>query len=348
MVLFFMVPSPSRAEPNAVESRIIEAFEAGRLDGLHSVLVTLGGETFAEVHFPGADESWGTALGVRQHGPETLHDLRSVTKSIVGLLYGIALAEGAVPGPDASLMAHFPEYPDLAADAQRQAITIGDVLTMQMGTEWNEDLPYTDRRNSEIAMELADDRYRFVLERPIVSEPGKSWNYSGGATAILARLIAKGTGKPIDEYAAETLFAPLGIADFEWVRGSDGEPSAASGLRLTIRDLAKIGQMVANGGAFGGRQIVPADWLEAMSSPQTTLASGLRYGYHWFLSNQGTPPNWVAGFGNGGQRLTVQPQHDLVFAFFAGNYNDPDAWRIPVVVIEDILIPALKAEIEGE
>ena len=229
-----------------------------------------------------------------------------MSKSVVSLLYGIALSEGLVPAPGDQLLAAFPEYADLPSDSHRDAINIEDVPTMRMGTEWNESLPYTDPRNSEIAMELAPDRYRFVLDRPMVEEPGTVWTYSGGATAILARLIAKGTGKPIDAYAAEKLFAPLGINEFEWVRGGGGEPSAASGLRLKLRDPAKIGRMIAKGGSHDGKQVVPAEWLQATFTPQVTL-QGLRYGYHWYLAGQGDPPIWMSGFGNGGQRLTVQP-----------------------------------------
>src|SRR5205807_491308 len=84
-----------------------------------------------------------------------LHDLRSATKSIVGLLYGIALAAGKVPAPDQKLLAQFPEYPDLAGDPRRAAWTVGHVLTMTLGTEWDEQLSYTDPRNSETAMDGA-------------------------------------------------------------------------------------------------------------------------------------------------------------------------------------------------
>jgi len=96
-------------------------------------------------------------------------------------------------------------------------------LSMQMATEWSEDLPYTDPRNSEIAMEMAADRYRYFLDRPMVGEPGGGWTYNGGATSVIAGLIAKGVGKPIDVYACETLFATLGIERFEWFVGSDAD-----------------------------------------------------------------------------------------------------------------------------
>src|SRR5262249_3781630 len=156
-------------------------------------------------------------------GAETLHDLRSVTKSIVGLLYGIALERGLVPPPEAPLLPSFPEYPDLAADPQRMRLTVGHALPMTLGLAWDEiDRPYTDPANSEIAMENAADRYRFVLERPIVAEPGTRWTYSGGAVALIGALIARGAGKPLPEFAREALFEPLGISAFDWAAGQDG------------------------------------------------------------------------------------------------------------------------------
>ncbi len=140
------------------------------------------------------------------------------------------------------------------------------------------------------------------------------------------------------------LFKPLGIEDFEWVRGTDNTPSAASGLRLNIHDLVKIGKLINQNGAFNGKQIVPSDWLKLSFTPYSSLNSGLRYGYFWWLAPWGEPPAWVAGFGNGGQRLTVQPKHNLIVAIFAGNYNQPDAWELPVKIIEELLVPTLKSK----
>src|SRR5262249_23086267 len=146
-------------------------------------------------------------LGTIRFDQETLHDLRSVTKSVVGLLYGIALATKRVPPPDAQLLDHFPEYPDLARDSVRQSLTVQHALTMTLGIEWDElTIPYSDMRNSEVAMNHAADRYRYVLERPIATQPGENWSYNGGATALLAGLISKGTGQSLQQFAQEALF----------------------------------------------------------------------------------------------------------------------------------------------
>jgi len=341
-MLIALVPGQGMAGEPALAEKLRRAFADGELPGLHSALIIHRGRTLAEVHFPGNDQRWGAPLGVRQHGPETLHDLRSVTKSIVSLIYGIALSEGLVPPVDDVLLDHFPAYADLAGDPARRRILVRHALSMKMGTEWNENLPYTDPRNSEIAMEMAADRYRFILDRPIVAEPGSQWNYSGGATALIARLIAQGTGRPIDAYARERLFAPLGITDFEWVKGADGEPSAASGLRMNIHDLAKIGLMIQDRGRFAGKQVVPEDWLSAAFKPRADLQGGLRYGFFWWLHPAGDPPLGVGAFGNGGQRLSIGFESGLTVVVLAGNYNDPAAWRIPVKVITDFAVPAIK------
>ena len=335
--------SLARAQATPVlNDALIEAVEAGRLSGLHAVIVRYEGETIAEAYFPGEDERWGQALGRRDHGAQSLHDIRSVTKSVVGLLYGIALAEGKVPPPEASLLDQFPDHADLAADPERRAMTVGHALSMKMGTEWKEELPYSDPRNSEIAMELAEDRYRFALDRPMVSKPGAHWTYNGGAVALVGKIIADGTGMDLEAYAADVLFGPLGIDTFEWVRGDDGVPSAASGLRLTAPGLARLGDLIVQNGRWEGRQIVPAEWLAASFAPQADAADRLRYGYLWWLAGWGDPPAWVAGFGNGGQRLTVQPGIDLVIVVLAGNYNDPDAWQVPVRILEDIVSPEIR------
>ena len=162
------------------------ARQAGSLPNVHGVVAVRGGRIVFERYLAGLDAARARPLGVVRFGPDTLHDMRSVTKSIVGLLYGIALAAGKVPAPEANLLAQFPEYPDLTGDPARQVLTVAHALTMTLGTEWDElTIPYTDPRNSEIAMDRADDRCRYVLERQVIEPPGLHWTYNGGTTAVL-------------------------------------------------------------------------------------------------------------------------------------------------------------------
>jgi CubicO group peptidase (beta-lactamase class C family) len=327
------------------------ARQAGTLPNLHGIVAMRGDRILFERYFAGPDAGLGKPLGVVRFGPETLHDLRSVTKSIVGLLYGIALAAGHVPAPEAYLLEQFPEYPALVDEPARRALTVRHALTMTLGTEWDEfTFPYSDLRNSEIAMDRAPDRCRYVLERPVVGPPGVRWTYNGGATALLGRLIAKGTKRPLHEFARAALFEPLQITRTEWHQGTDGEVKAASGLRMTPRDLARIGVMVLGGGQWNGRQVIPAEWLAACFTPAVPMPDGHHYGYQWYL---GTVPKddgasgvrreqTISAMGNGGQRLFLLPRQELVVAVTAGNYDMPDGWRPPMVVLRDLLVPALE------
>lgn len=323
---------------------------SGLLGGLHAVLVSRNDRLVLEHYYQGADNAWGKPLGTVAFGPDTLHDLRSVTKSIVGLLYGIALDRGLVPPPDASLLAQFPEYPDLAADPARSRLTIENVLTMTMGFAWDEQRPYTDPANSEIAMEKAPDRYRYVLDRPIVAAPGARWIYSGGAVALIGALIARGSGMTLPEFARQALFAPLGIEQIGWAEGGDGVASAASGLRLRPRDLLRIGALVLAHGQRDERQIMSRHWLDAAIKPAISTSGGnlvdIDYGYLWYLGKGITPAltgarRWIAGFGNGGQRLWLMPDAGLAVAILCGNYDAPDQWVTPIRVWREIVLANL-------
>lgn len=303
---WLVAPAGEAGFDPGLERKLLAGIESGLIRDVHSVLVYRAGKLVLEHYREAQDESWGMPLGSVAFDAGTLHDLRSVTKSVVSLLYGIALDRGLVPPPDAPLMAQFPDYPDLAADPARAGLTIGHALTMTLGLEWDEYRSYADPLNSEIAMEVAPDRYRFVLERKVVEAPGSRWVYSGGATALVGAIIERGTGRRIDDFAREVLFEPLGISHFEWLSGQDGVASPASGLRLNARDLLRIGRLVLDGGVAGDRRIVSKTWIETSLTPTATTDDGLAYGCFWFLGEApalGAARPWAAGFGNGGQRL---------------------------------------------
>jgi CubicO group peptidase (beta-lactamase class C family) len=367
---FFMTQSMRLAAAAGVDWQPISPSEAGftadlgvlldkavtekRVWNLHGVVIIRNGRLVLERYFEGEDNARGRPLGNLVFKPDMLHDLRSVSKSIVGLLYGIALADGKVSPPESPLLASFPEYADLAADPARNRWTIYNALTMTLGTDWDEvSVPYSDPTNSEIAMDMAPDRYRFVLGGPIVMQPGERWIYNGGATALLARIIEQGAGKPIHEFARESLFDPLGISPTEWFTDRRGEAIAASGLRMTPRDLARIGLMMLNGGVWGERRVVPAEWIERSTSPMFDVDEIRHYGYQWysgkFAFTVTTGPRWArsriehfwGAFGNGGQRLFVFPGLDLVVAITAGNYDTQDQWLPPTRVIREVVLPAV-------
>lgn len=337
-----------------IGTRFSEALAERSISNVHGLVVWRDGRTLFERYLEGVDWLRSRPLGTVLFDANTLHDLRSISKSIVALLYGIALSQGCVPAPEESLLDAFREFPDLARDARRRAWTVHHALTMTLGLDWDEDsAPYTDPANSEIAMDLAADRYRYVLSLPVVLEPGNRFNYCGGATALIARLITMGSGKPLDQFANESLFEPLGIERTEWLRDRKGEPYAASGLRMSPRDLARVGVMMLAGGKYGGRQVVPEGWIARCTTPMIAIDESRSYGYHWYFARHAflvpqaarwdrsrLEPVWGA-VGNGGQGLYIYPNLGVVVAITGGNYDRPERAVTPARVLREIVLPAI-------
>jgi CubicO group peptidase (beta-lactamase class C family) len=329
--------TPLKAADSDALPGIRARIASGEFPSVHSVIVVKDGATLAEWYFEGQDEIRGRSQGRVKFGPDTLHDIRSATKSIVSLLFGIAVEERAIPSLDAPVLDYFPEYRDLQTP-ERRAIRLRDLLTMTSGLHWDEDThPYTDSRNSETAMDLARDRLRFVLSQKLEARPGTRWRYSGGDVAVIAAVLERATKRTLADYAREKLFTPLGINRFEWLQDARGTYLAASGLRMLPRDMAVIGQMMLDGGAYRGRQIVARDWVAASTTQHSVLDTapgcGTAYGYFWWLG-PACPADvaWYAAIGNGGQRIFVVPGNRLVIVVTAGLYNKPEQRRVREIV----------------
>jgi CubicO group peptidase (beta-lactamase class C family) len=312
-------------------------------DNVHAVLIERDGRLVYEEYFSGKDQRRGRPLGVVTFTRDTLHDLRSVTKSVMSALVGVASASGAIPSLDAPLLDYFPEYTDLQAP-ERRRITIRHALTMSAGLEWNEDLPYTDPKNDEIVMDGSPDPVRYVLGRPIVAAPGTIWRYSGGTTEVLGAILQRATKQSLTDYARTVLFSPLGIADFEWI-GSGAMPSAASGLRLRPRDLARFGSLYLHDGQWNGRQVLPRTWVRESTERRLTFPGqeARGYGYQWWHTCYATPSGIVeapTAVGNGMQRIFVLRAQRTVVTVLSGRYNDRSI-NPPERLLLDFILPAL-------
>ncbi len=329
--------SRSSMSPKALEAlhtRIL----SGDYRGIHGIVVTRVGHNIAEWYFTGDDQHRGAPAGRVTFTASTLHDLRSVTKTVVSLLVGVATGEGRLKSLDEPVLDFFPEYRELRTP-ERMKIRLRDLLSMTAGLAWDEDtFPYSDTRNSETAMDLAPDAIRYALEQKIVSSPGSEFRYSGGNVALIAEVLRRTTERSLDMYAEEKLFRPLGITQYEWYKDRLGRPIAASGLRLRPIDMAKIGELLLDHGRFNTRQIVPATWITAMSTPRVALGPGpcaTQYGYFTWISPGCTfdpPAPWFGAIGNGGQRIWVVPSRRLVVVLTEGLYDRRDS-RNPDAVL---------------
>ena len=256
------------------------------------------------------------------HDASTLFDVRSVTKSFISALLGIALAEQKIVNLDRTIFSYFPEYKDDPIDPRKAAITIQDLLTMRSGIAWDE----ADEFESLYA---SDNWIQYVLSRPMAHPPGQVFSYNSGASHILSELIHRVTGRHVLEFAHERLFSPLGIYRIDWETDPMDIPIGFAGLSLTARDLAKLGLLYMNQGLWDRTQILAPDYVRASTTDWSSggFPEEAQYGYHWWVLASGSHPAFFAA-GYGGQYLWVVPDLDLIAVVTA------EPW-LPVALIKD-------------
>ena len=311
---------------------------------IHGVVVARHGQIAFERYYAGNDEHWGVPIGRVRFTPDVKHDLRSITKSVTSLLVGIAASEGRFPPLDSSVYDYFPEHRSLRTP-DKAALTFRHLLMMAAGLDWDENLPYTHPRNSEIQMLNSSDPVGFVLKQPMRNPPGTAFSYNGGATTVLGAALERATRSRIEDFARDRLFKPLGISDTEWVRMPNGMTSTASGLRLRPRDTAKLGKLLLAQGNWNGRQVVPAAWIAESTQPRLDVDFFFKYGYQWWSATSrmaGRAYPWTAGVGWGGQRLFAQPDLDLVVMVSAGHYGEALQNVIPLAIYTQFVLPAVR------
>ena len=333
-------------------SEMTAAIQAGQWGNVHALLVVHDGQTVYEEYFSGDDERLGHALGHVSFDADSLHDVRSISKTVTATLIGIALSRGEIPSLGTPIAELLPAYSQLLTGAKAR-ITLRHVLTMSAGLAWDEEsVSYRDERNDENRLSSSADPVAFVLGRELVSEPGEVFNYSGGLTHVLAAVLEEAVGHGIERYAAERLFRPLGIERWEWMDSGNARPSAFSGVRLRARDAANLGRLYLAGGLWEGRQLIAGEWIEEATStwirypddetPAFVLAGG--YGYQWWTNRYATPKGELSvatAIGNGEQRIIVVPELSLVVVVFGGFYNESDDAWTPEHLLMRYILPSL-------
>ena len=315
---------------------------------VHSVVVIRHGKLVFEQYFPGYDQPWGQTDGQYEFTATTKHDMRSASKSVVSLLVGIAIDRKLIAGVDEPVLKFFP---DAAAVKQPgwDAITLRHLLTMSSGIKWDEALAWTDPKNDGPHLTFEADPIGYVLAKPIAAPPDALWTYNGGGTELLGNILERVSGKPLEAFARETLFQPLGITDVEWKPYRNGKIAAAAGLRLRPRDAAKIGQLVLNRGQWHGQQVVAADWIAQSITPRFQavgyFGGTLFYGYQWWMGRSlagNREIKWVAAFGWGGQRIFIVPELDLVMMTTTAQYGQPKEGGAAIDILSNIVIPSVR------
>ena len=298
-----------------VTQRLDLALDAGeRYDKLvKSVVVTVDGQLVYERY--SADS-----------GPEVTHNVYSVTKSVMSMLIGIAIDDGAIAGVDQTLAQLLPSYVPIMAPGVGQ-VTLEQVLTMTGGI--------LDDDTADTSFIDVPDWVTDILSTPLKQPAGTGFAYSSRGSHLLAAILAQATGQPVLDFAREKLFDPMGIATepadqshvpisdlpaydrapgFGWSTDPQGLNLGFSDLKITAPDMIKLGQLYLDGGQWQGQQLVPAAWVATSTTNQLTDGDpNSGYGYQWWVFDSGGHPSFAA-MGHAGQMIHVVPDLGLVVA----------------------------------
>lgn len=314
---------------------------------VHAVVIVRHGKLVFEQYFAGPDERWLEA-GLYDHDATTKHDMRSASKSVISLLVGTAIDRKLIASAEEPVVKFFPEYSAVKSAGWDQ-ITIRHLLTMSSGVQWDENRAWADPKNDEPHLSNEADPIRYILSKPIAKPPDTEWTYNGGGTDLLGNILERVSGKPLEAFAREALFEPLGISDWEWMKYGNGKAASAIGLRVRPRDAAKIGQMVLNRGTWSGKPIVAPEWIDQSVRPRFQAIgyfSGIMfYGQQWWLGRsiaREREVKWIAAQGSGGQRLFIVPDRDLVVMTNSGRYFQPRQGDGALDMMANYILPSVR------
>ncbi|MEX0769653.1 MAG: serine hydrolase [Balneolaceae bacterium] len=272
--------------------------EARSIGTVNSLLIETGDDRIVESYFRG--------MSVNRDA-----NIKSASKSILSLLVGIALDEGFLESIDQTLGDFFPDYFDSNPDSLKESITLKQMLTMRTGLET------TSSRNYGRWV-ISDNWVRFVLDQPIVEDPGGRMVYSTGTSHLISVILTRETGMSTREFANRYLFGPMDIRVGGWDRDPQGYYMGGNNMALRPADMAKIGRMVMNLGEYNGTRIVSREWLlDSFKIYTRSNYNSYKYGYMWWRDRV-ADYYVIFAWGNGGQYIMMLPELDTVVAITSG------------------------------
>jgi CubicO group peptidase (beta-lactamase class C family) len=307
----------SRAPVEAMERSV----ESGEFVKIGSVLLAKNGKLIYERYFDDL-------------GRSAPRNTRSATKTITGMLVGIAIDHGHLSGVDAPVLQFFPDkLPLQYPDPRKERITVEDFLTMSSLLECDDNNEFS--RGNEERMYPIEDWIRFTLDLPIRGFPawsprpeaspyGRSFSYCTAGSVTLGAVLERATGMPVPEFAQRHLFGPLGIESAEWELIPTGTAMTAGGLGLSSRDLLKLGQLYLDAGVWNGLRVISEDWVHASIAAHARVDDDTEYGYFWWLRTFHVRDSSHRSYcmqGNGGNKVAVFPDLDLVAVITSTNYS---------------------------
>lgn len=295
----------------------------------HSVLVYRNNQLVTESYF-------------YPYHKDVKHSVNSVTKSIVSTLIGIAIEDQKLGSINEKVVDLFPEMQLEHLDDQKKDITVENLLTMSSGLQWVDHFQYGAPDDSTTKMDQSPNAIKYVLDQPVVTEPGTKFYYHNGVSQTLSGIIHHHSGQTTFDYAKEKLFHPLGITNLDWIMNQNGIHNGGGGLIMIPRDMGKIGLLFLNHGSWNGKQLISEEWVkEATMKHIDTIGvdpGEHGYGYQWWMNSFGG----YSARGIGGQFIFVLPEENLVVVFTSKLENRD--FLLPERLVEKFIIPAIKSD----
>lgn len=269
------------------------------------------------------------------------HDQRSVTKSVIATLVGVAVQEGKIATLDQKVLNFFPDQ--RANGPHQEALEVRHLLDMASGIQWQEH-PYNEKSDAS-KLWRSQDWVKFILDRQVSVTPGERFQYIAAAPHLLSAILTRSTGANAAEYARQGLFKIMGIDDFTWSADPQGHTVGESALRLKPRDMAKLGLLYARRGRWEGRQLLPPDWTEAvfaggLPNRNSPLIAPPTYSRLWWTD---ASVRYAAARGRHGQHIIVLPEHDVVLVV-TSKTADKSRSSSSVDMVKKYLLPAIKGD----
>jgi CubicO group peptidase (beta-lactamase class C family) len=331
------MPNDIDIDSHAIQ-QLMNDITSGKWINVHGLIIIKEGKLVAEGYWNGSHAS-------------KLHDIRSASKSVASILTGIAINKGYISSANVPLYNFFPDYQPAFNDTLSQKLSeqwlqeldIEHLLNMTSGFEYDD---WYENFRGEAEIQRSRDWIKKAATSAIIRQPGTFYAYNTASLVLISEIIARTSNMPMKKFLESMLFNPLGIEKWKWYNRR-GVIYMGGQLRLTLRDMSKIGMLMLNDGVWNDQRLLSSEWIQASTAElNENEPSWQKHKFHhhylWWQFDEMINSTYIRAFyasGNGGQTIMFVPQLEMVIAITTGNYNtnlEPQS----VQIIREVILPA--------